>query len=200
MTTIMGILLAAGSSSRFGADKLNQPLPDGVPLAVQACRHLLQGTDGVLAVLRPDKPELANSLRREGAQVVVFEQAALGMGASLAFAVRHTAKASGWVVALADMPWIAPSTIRTVTEAVRTGAMIAAPRWQGKRGHPVGFAGEWRDALLALQGDEGAKSLLQTHRQQVRLLACDDPGVLLDVDQPDDLLNSLSTLHFNQVS
>lgn len=187
--SIIGILLAAGSSQRFGADKLTQILPDGDMVAVQACRHLLAGTDGVIAVVRPGNPTLVAQLREVGAEVLVCENASQGMGVSLACGIQASVNAAGWLVALADMPWIKPATIQTIANLVRQGAIIAAPSWQGKRGHPVGFAHVLGLELSALQGDSGAKSVIQAHREHLSVFDCDDPGVLWDIDKPEDLFN-----------
>ncbi len=187
MEPIIGILLAAGASRRFGADKLTHILPDGDQVAVLACRNLLAGTDGVLAVVRPGNEELAARLQAEGAEVRICNNAEQGMGASLAFGIRARPEAAGWLVALADMPWIMPATIRKVADALRLGAFIAAPCWQGQRGHPVGFSHILGPDLAALDGDAGAKSVIQTHLEQLRLVDCNDPGVLWDIDKPQDL-------------
>lgn len=95
--------------------------------------------------------------------------------------------AAGWLVALADMPFIQPDTLHRVAAALADGAELAAPVFNGQRGHPVGFAARWRDALLALQGDEGARALVGANRLSMRRIATDDPGVLRDVDRPEDL-------------
>lgn len=187
MAPIVGILLAAGASRRFGADKLSHPLPDGDLVAVRACRNLLAGTDAVLAVVRPGSEALAARLRAEGAAVQICADADQGMGASLACGVRARPEAAGWLVALADMPWIAPATIQSVADALRSGARIAAPYWQGRRGHPVGFSPVLGPNLAALNGDTGAKTVIQAHLEQLRLVVCDDPGVLRDIDRPEDL-------------
>ena len=68
--------------------------------------------------------------------------------------------ARGWLVALADMPCIRVATLQAVAELIGGGAALAAPSYAGRRGHPVGFAARWRDALLALEGDEGARAIL----------------------------------------
>ncbi len=187
ITMIQGILLAAGASRRFGADKLTQRLPDGEQVAVRACRNLLSSTDKVLAVVRPNSPVLTRQLQTLGAEVIVCVDSELGMGVSLAFAIRACPHANGWVIALADMPWIMPTTIEKVTNELRAGAKIVAPCWQGQRGHPVGFSKIFGSELAQLQGDSGAKSLLQTHIQQLKLIDCNDPGVLQDIDHPTDL-------------
>jgi molybdenum cofactor cytidylyltransferase len=187
MGLIVGILLAAGASRRFGSDKLTHSLPDGDLVAVRACRNLLAGTDSVLAVVRPGSEQLAALLQAEGAEVLICADADQGMSASLVSGVSARPEAAGWLIALADMPWIAPTTIFKVAEALRMGAMIAAPRWQGRRGHPVGFSHILGPELAALSGDEGAKSVINAYLDHLQLIDCDDPGVLRDIDQPEDL-------------
>jgi molybdenum cofactor cytidylyltransferase len=190
MSSIIGILLAAGASRRFGADKLTHILPNGDLMAVRACRNLLAGTDSVLAIVRPGGERLAALLQAEGAEVQVCADAEQGMSASLVFGVRARPEAAGWLIALADMPCIAPMTIRKVADALRLGATIAAPTWQGRRGHPVGFAHALGPELAALSGDEGAKAVIQTYLEQLQLIDCDDSGVLQDIDKPEDLNTS----------
>jgi molybdenum cofactor cytidylyltransferase len=109
------------------------------------------------------------------------------MGCSLACAVNATADADGWVVALADMPWIAPATIAAVADALADGADLAATSFGGRRAHPVGFAKRHRPALSALTGDDGAKSVVAAHLSQLRLIEVDDDGVVRDVDTVADL-------------
>ena len=184
---IVGILLAAGASRRFGTDKLTHSLPDGDPVAVRACRNLLAGSDKVLAVVRPGSSQLAALLQAEGADVRVCADAGLGMGASLAFGVRACPEAAAWLVALADMPWIEPGTITKVADALRSGALVAAPSRQGRRGHPVGFSAMLGAKLAALGGDEGAKSVIQAHLDQLQLIDCNDAGIFRDIDKPEDL-------------
>lgn len=184
---IVGILLAAGSGTRFGSDKLLHALPNGELMAVQACRNLLAGVDQVLAVVRPGNEMLAECLKAEGAVVEVCLAADQGMGTSLAFGVGASPSAFGWLIALADMPSIAPASIVQVANALRTGELIAAPCYQGQRGHPVGFSSDLYSDLIILSGDVGAKSMLQSKKDQVCLLQCNDPGILMDIDQPDDL-------------
>jgi molybdenum cofactor cytidylyltransferase len=183
---IAGILLAAGAGSRFGGGKLLHPL-DGVPIGVRSARQLQAAGLRVTAVVRPGSDELARLLQDEGVQVTVCANAADGMGLSLAHAVAHTRDAAGWVVALADMPRIQPDTIRHIADALAAGARIAAPEFKGERGHPVGFHATLLDELLMLTGDEGARAVVQKHRAQLELIACDDPGVVFDIDSRADL-------------
>lgn len=187
MAHITGLLLAAGQGRRFGADKLLQPLADGTPVAVAAARALKSACPDSLAVLRPEQDVLAALLEAEGLTVVRCAAARYGMGHSLAAGVAASADTDGWLVVLADMPCIGVPTLRRVAEAVAGGAALAAPTYAGRRGHPVGLAARWKDALLALEGDEGARAILRQHAALLQTLETDDPGVLQDVDTPADL-------------
>jgi molybdenum cofactor cytidylyltransferase len=124
-------------------------------------------------------------LNEAGCDVVFSTDAERGMGASLAAGIDASADSEGWIVALADMPRIAVSTVEAVARTLDGGASIVVPFYQGQRGHPVGFGPEHRDALRELDGDTGARALLAAH--QVARLDLDDPGILRDVDTPEDL-------------
>ena len=182
---IVGVLLAAGSATRFGGDKLLAPLADGTPVGVAALRNLAAAVDVALAVVRPGDDALAAVLEANGARVTVCPRAAEGMGASLAWGVRAAPLAAGWLIALADMPWIQTVTIARVVDALRAGAPIVAPTWRDSRGHPVGLSSRFFGELSALSGDEGAKAILRRHR--ATLIATEDAGVLRDIDTPQDL-------------
>lgn len=184
---IAGVLLAAGSGVRFGGHKLLAPLPDGTAVAVAAARHLIDALPNSVAVLRPGDETLAALLAAEGLRIVVNANAEGGMGTSLACGVAAV-DADGWIIALADMPAIRPATIRAVAEALVTGALLAAPVYQGQRGHPIGFARRFHAALTALTGDRGGRDILAQHAEEVRLIETDDPGVLVDIDHAADIV------------
>ncbi len=185
----VGLLLAAGRGSRFDAsgqrNKLLAPLADGRPLAVVAAQHLLGVLPRVVAVVAPDATLLAKHLADVGCEVVLAPAATPGMGASLACGVAASREASGWVVALADMPCIAASTIASVRDGLLAGHDLVAPRYAGQRGHPVGISARHLNTLLTLSGDQGARRLFAT--EPVHWVDVEDEGVLRDVDTPDDL-------------
>lgn len=181
------ILLAAGAGTRFGGEKLLHPLDDGVAIAAHAARNLLAATPDVIAVVRWGDFPLYDMLEQEGCQVTMFQGAERGMGASLAHGVAQARGADGWVVALADMPRIRPGTVKSVISALQQGALIAAPVHKGQRGHPVGLGAALREELLALDGDQGARAVVERHRDSVQLIECDDPGILFDVDRKSDI-------------
>jgi molybdenum cofactor cytidylyltransferase len=140
-----------------------------------------------IAVVRSHDLELAHLLERSGARIVECARADEGMGASLACGVSASADAGGWIVALADMPWIEPATIALVACAIAAGAELAAPSYRGERGHPVGFSRRYHAQLAALSGDQGARAILAANADRLTLIATSDAGTMRDVDRPDQI-------------
>jgi len=189
---VVGILLAAGFSTRFGANKLLAALPAGIPeagtaVAAAAARRIAEALPEPIAVVRPRAQKVARLLREAGCRTVVCKNAAEGMGTSLAAGVHAAMDADAWVIALADMPYVRSETIRRIALALEEGAVIAAPSCGGERGHPVGFARRFLDELLALKGDEGARHILRAHPGSISVFETADRGVLQDIDVPADL-------------
>ncbi len=193
---MIGILLAAGFSRRFGeTDKLLQALPDGRPLALAAAQNMISAMPLTIAVLRPDNETLAGLLAAAGLKIVFCDGQNTEMADSLSTAMRYVLQfeesGDGFVIALADMPFIQTHTITAVADAIKAGASIAAPVYLGQRGHPVGFAARHCHALAQLTGDEGARAILKRHPEEIRLIACNDAGILADIDTPADLAAGL---------
>lgn len=198
----VAILLAGGVGSRFDAsgrrNKLLQPLPgdaSGRSVASASAHALLTVLPRVIAVVRPDRPELMAQLRAAGCETVACEASLRGMGASLAAGVRASLASAppaalgsphGWLVALADMPFIRPASIRAVVNALDDPQAVIAPRYQGQRGHPVAFGQAHGVALAELDGDLGARALLRDSAR-VTWVDLDDPGIVRDIDTPADL-------------
>lgn len=181
------LLLAAGAGRRFAGGKLLASLADGTPLVLAAVRPLRQVAVQLLAVVRPEDVALQGLLADTGIAWVANPDPDRGMGSSIACGVAASRGADGWLIALGDMPGIRVATLQALQRALAGGAPLVAPVYRGRRGHPVGFGAGFGDALLALQGDAGARSILQQHAGQLLRLPVDDPGILQDVDMPDDL-------------
>jgi molybdenum cofactor cytidylyltransferase len=190
MKQIVGILLAAGSSRRFGADKRLHRLADGTPMALAAARRLAKACRRSIVVIRPGDDALAALFAAEGLETVVCDAAEQGMGHSLSRGIAASADADGWLLALADMPFIEAASYQAVVAALQNGASLARPSYQGKSGHPVGFASNYLGDLLALTGDQGGKAILEAHRADLKLCPVADPGVLKDIDQLSQLVLS----------
>lgn len=193
---LVGILLAAGKSTRFGSNKLLHLLPDTQQaIAVQSARNLMQALPNSIAVVRPEDSELKSLLSKTGIQIIDNPVADAGLSSSIRCGVelstaekpQNASILKGWIVALADMPYILPDVYLDVASKISGGAMICAPEYQGKRGHPVGFSYRLIEEILTLQGDEGARSLLVKYTSQLTLINASTDGILKDIDSPEDL-------------
>ena len=187
-TGIRGLLLCGGGALRFGAEKLLADV-DGQPLVSWSARNLVNGAGNALAVIPPGNQALRRVLEASGCEILESNDTSRGIGASLAAGVCRTPAAAGWIVALGDMPFILPGTIALVRAKLTQGAAIAAPALlpKGERGHPVGFGKALQRELAALDGDEGARSVIARHADAMVLIPVDDGGIVIDVDTPGDL-------------
>ena len=203
-----GLLLAAGSSRRFGSDKRLHELPDGQRLAIATLRNWSQAiaADGLTQLfvvtrgaapagdnptdLHPDP--LTEHITQTGIAVTVIaaQEHALGMGHSLAAAV-PLIPPGPLIVGLADMPFVQPDTLRRLAHALSTASAsaIVRPSFKGQPGNPIGFGAALRAALANSTGDAGARSLVKDATQNNRVidLPVADPGVINDIDRPSDL-------------
>ena len=191
---MIGILLAAGFSRRFGlADKLLQRLPDGQIIAIVSAKNLINALPISFAVVRPENKKLAKILKNTGLEVIFCHEHDQEMADSLVTAIQASGNSAsakdGFIIALADMPYIQAATISAVAAKLSAGASIVIPTYQNQRGHPIGFAAKFRNDLENLQGDEGARSIIKRYPNEVALMACDDAGILQDIDTAADLIN-----------
>jgi molybdenum cofactor cytidylyltransferase len=114
-----------------------------------------------------------------------------GMSASLKTGIAAVpAECTAALICLGDMPFVSPDTLDRLAQYHSDQAAVF-PTWQGKRGNPVLLARSLFAGIMALSGDEGARSLLRAIPNQVAELPVDDPGILRDVDRPDALGHTL---------
>lgn len=194
---VTGLVLAAGRGRRFDPsgihNKLLQPLPDGRPVIVAGIDAMRgAGLDAVVAVVPPDSTALCRVLISAGARVVECATADSGMAESLKAGILATSPTCGWVVALGDMPFVRASTIAQLAHALchGDGTSAVVPWFGHRRGNPVAFPVAWRQRLLGLSGDEGARHLLSRNPSLHLQVQVQDAGILRDVDRPEDLSGS----------
>jgi molybdenum cofactor cytidylyltransferase len=180
------LLLAAGKGRRFGSDKRWATLADGRSVFAATLDVVASGGLPVLVCLRPGDIRAQQLLDERGLAWVECDRAEEGMGAVLAQGLQVVSEWQAVLVALADMPWITPQTFRAVAEVIHCNSICRAS-YSGVPGHPVGFGSDYFNELRQLSGDEGARSLLQRHSALVTDLPVDDPGILQDIDRPEDI-------------
>jgi CTP:molybdopterin cytidylyltransferase MocA len=184
---VVAILLAAGSSRRFGGDKLLAPWR-GRPLFEHALEALL-ASPAVVETIVVVQPGFAVPPARPHCRFVVNPDHAEGMGASLRAGVRAaSADAEAYLVVLADMPGITPALIASLVAChAAAGKAIVVPVCGGRRGHPVVLGAALRETLLGITGDVGAREIIRAHPEWVAEFETQDESVLFDVDRPADL-------------
>lgn len=188
---LAAIVLAAGFGRRFGGSGKLHALLDGEPVL----KHSLQALAGLallerLVVVAPGDASASELASACGARTIVNPDRAAGLGNSLACGARALSPdADGVMVLLGDMPRIRSATLQALAERWRGLGRndLLAPTFQGRRGHPVIFGADYWPALCQLEGEQGARDVLTTHRAKLELLAVDDAGVLVDIDTPADL-------------
>ena len=191
---VAAILLAAGKSSRMGSCK--QLLPLGETTVISRCLDTLQrgGVSIIVVVVSEGGQEVAKAAENGSALVVVNRE----RDGDMASSVRTGRDAlgagfSGVIVALCDNPLVDPATIESL---VRQHAMfpdcIIAPRHQEYRGHPLLFA---RKILDELEKGMTLRDLMRQDPARVQDAPVEDPGILIDMDTPEDYARICSMLH-----
>ena len=203
---IAGILLASGASTRFGADKLLAPL-DGRPVVRWSADALIDQVDTLVVVVRedPDPSALRPAVRSAGGrshQALTVRRALEGL--PIRWAINHDAErgmstairagiaalpasVEAAIVALGDQPLVDPGVVeRLVARWREHSAPAVQPRYDDGRGHPVLFDRSLFPALSALEGDVGARAVLDSvgHALDLLIVAGSRP---IDVDTPDAL-------------
>lgn len=174
-----GVILAAGGGKRMGRPKLLLPL-GGRPLlgwAVELVARLPLAER--LIVLGFEAEALERAVPLEGWRILINPCWEQGLASSLRCAAQATTQ--GMLLFLGDMPWVPEEGARAVL--ARAGERPVALAYRGQRGFPVYLPPGLRPEILALSGDVGARSLLG----ECELIPWDDPGVIRDVDVPEDL-------------
>jgi molybdenum cofactor cytidylyltransferase len=183
---VTGILLAAGSSRRYGSDKRLQQLDNGKTLLAHSADALQSVVDDLLIVLAPGDETLAESLVSDSTRCCFNPQAHNGMGSSISQGVQSSPDADAWLIMPVDLPLIRRDTIHSVISALTPGRAVV-PVCHGVRGHPVAFSNRFGTELSNLDGETGGRKILQRHSSQVTWLNIHDPGIHLDLDRQSDL-------------
>jgi len=186
--SVAGVLLAAGTSSRFGDRNKLLATVEGQPVVRRAGRALADaGLDPLVAVVGYDAARIRESLDDLGFTAVRNPHYGDGQATSVRIGAKAIGDATAAVFGLGDMPWIDPGTVETLVAAYRAGQGTAlAPAYEGERGNPVLFDAQYFESLTDLSGDTGGRRIL-LENDDAALVAVDDPGIRRDVDTPTDL-------------
>ena len=186
--SVAGLLLAAGSGRRMGGPKALLEV-DGEPLVRRGIRLLGEGGCEPVVVVVGAAADQVRPLCA-GARVVRADQWSTGMGASLraGLAALAGSAAGACVVALVDQPRVHPEAVRRLRRAFEAGALAAVATYDGRQRNPVLLGrAVWPQVVAGARGDEGARTWLRAHPEQVTEVDCTDTGAPDDLDTPQDL-------------
>ncbi len=182
------LILAAGFSRRFGSDKLLHRLPNGQRVIESTIHRYKTVCEHVSVVVRDGNVDLRLLLNDLGVACVINNEAEQGMSRSIVSGVKSTHPELGWLVGLADMPYVKSETLRAILSCAQKKTIVQ-PSFNGQRGNPVFFGERFRSKLTQLTGDVGARHLIQRVKPSLVELPCDDAGILQDIDTKQDLID-----------
>ena len=190
--SLTAIVLAAGQSRRMGAqNKLLLDVGGRSVLARAVSAFVDANVTSIIVVTGADRGAVKRAVpATDRVRLVHNPEYTAGMGASIRCGVSAIhAAAVGYAICPGDLPLLTSATIRRLLRAFREQAppCIVRPRVDGQPGHPVLFDAAFRDDLLGLKGDEGARDVLRRHVQRVTYVDVDAPGTARDVDTPQAL-------------
>lgn len=177
------VLMAAGSASRYGANKLLERV-DGVPLYERAMAALGGGVFRQIAVVSRYEPILSCA-RGAGLLAIPNPGAGEGVAASIRLGVAALKECDGLAFAVCDQPWLTRGSVARLAAAFqKEPELIWALGWQGRKGNPVFFPRALFPELAALTGDTGGSAVIRRHPHLLRLVEAGHPRELADLDYP----------------
>ncbi len=184
MLNVSAILLGAGESKRMGFDKLS--LPWGKKTVFGQCLEtLLHSRVREVVIVQSLQNRRATDLFRvKKVKMVTNPHPARGMSTSIRKGLEATRSGSeGILIALGDQPFLKARTINALIRAFERGkGRIIVPAFRGRTGHPVIFHKAYKQELMNLKGDVGGRSVVERHREDVRVVRVKSVGVVTDVD------------------
>jgi len=186
---LSAVVLAAGEARRMGSF-LKALLPIGDTTFVERIVDVLAQTDSgeIIVVLGYDHARIEREARLDRVRVVVNAQWKQGQLSSLQTAVRNLSPESeGMLFTPVDHPLVQPSTCSALIEQWRKDpGRIVIPRYKGRKGHPAIFPSRLYGPLLHDELPGGARDLIYREMESVLFMPVSDPGVIQDIDTPDD--------------
>lgn len=186
---LAALILAGGSSRRFGRCKLTEPL-DGVELLRRTVTPFLEARLPVIVVTGDHRQAVENCLNDLPVTVVHNAQHEQGMYSSLCCGVRALPQdLDGFFMTPGDVPLVQLSTLQRLIRAFGSAAVdLALPFAKGEEGHPVLIRWSLKTSILEWTGDKGLQGLREASHWTVAACPVDDDGILLDIDTPGDML------------
>lgn len=187
---IAALILAAGTSTRMGSNKLLADFDGQAMVARTLSQVKASRVDEIVVVTGHQADEIQKALIGHDVSFVHNGQFADGLSTSLRVGVAaFQGRADAILVCLGDMPLIDPGDINRLIAAFNPAEhrSIVVPVHGRRFGNPVLWGAEHFEALMACEGDRGARGLLERSKNDVVEIEVANQGVLLDADTPEAL-------------
>ena len=185
--TATAVVPAAGKAERFGGAKLLADI-DGQTVLDRTLKCLFDAfIEHVVLVVGPrDDYSSARWANDKRLRIVVNPDPSRGMFSSIQEGLRD-APGDPLVILPADMPFVSTSSVNAVINAAVLKKVIVVPVHAGRRGHPVAFPARYREAIVGAPATSTLKDALEATGEERMDVEVADPGILHDVDRPEDL-------------
>jgi molybdenum cofactor cytidylyltransferase len=208
------IVLAAGLSKRMGTqNKLRLPFGE-MTILQTTLQHIIEANLGEILVIVGHERELIESdleQFKDKIKIVFNAHFESGMTSSIQAGVAYSGDnmmhpdkggTEGYMICLSDMPLLQPIDYQRIShfylEKKDTHYPIIQPVFKEQRGHPVIFHPIYKNEILNLKNTEGAKPIVQAHKENVHLIEMTNDAVLLDADTP-EAYSAMLKLNFDEV-
>ena len=184
-TEIGIIILAAGSSQRYGSDKRTATLSNGTALLSATLANVPDTFTRRVLVLKKEDEDLGK-LYADNWLICHAANPETGLASSLASGIAMAGNWPATLIGLGDMPYISSESYVALQQALQEHDIVI-PVFEDQRGNPVGFRQRYFDEIMQLQGDQGARSLLEKYKEQCFEMEVQDSGIIQDIDTPEML-------------
>jgi molybdenum cofactor cytidylyltransferase len=192
---VMGVILAAGNSTRMGNDnKLLKSIGDAPLIRNTAIEMLKSDLDTCSVVLGYQSDKVADVIKDLNVNLILNPLWKEGQASSLRAAINTLDSTySDLLIMLGDLPGIKSSHINSIIEehllTDNRKSKITIPSFKGQKGNPVIWGRSFFHDLSNLEGDVGGRALFSEHPAAINILEMDDPWVVEDADTPEDFEN-----------
>ena len=188
---ISAILLAAGESKRMnGRNKLIEKV-NGEPLIKHSVRNILESSIDELIIIVGHHSKIIKNLINKNKKIkfIFNSNYKSGIASSIKLGLKNLSEQTqGFFICLGDMPMINKEIYNKLIMHLKNNEIVV-PTFKNKQGNPILFSNLMKDKVMMVEGDNGAKKILELHKDKIFNVDIKDLKILKDFDTQDDFSN-----------
>ena len=185
---ISAILLAAGQSKRMdGENKLTKEIK-GIPLIKLSVKNILASSVDELIIVLGYQKEIIEKLidKNEKIKFVFNKDFESGMASSIKTGIDNLSdKTEAFFICLGDMPMVNHDIYNQLIES-KDNKEIIVPTYKGQQGNPILFSKSMKSIIISIEGDIGAKKILEQNKGKILKVKIDDINITKDFNTKDN--------------